>query len=135
MKKCPYCQEYIQDEAIKCRFCGSMLDGSSQTPPPFGRSMSHESDYYERNNAFDSEPVSGKSRGVAALLAIFLGGLGVQYFYLGKTTGGLLTILLTIVTCGIWEIITLIQGILMLCMDNRTFCQKYVNSTSTMPLF
>lgn len=79
--------------------------------------------------------LAGKDKTTAGILALVIGGLGIHYFYLNKPVAGLITILLSFVTCGIWPVIMLIQGILMLTMTDAEFYQKYVNTDKTFPLF
>lgn len=55
-----------------------------------------------------------KSKVVAGILGILLGGFGVHQFYLGNTKRGVIQIVVTIVTCGIGSLWGFIEGILIL---------------------
>jgi len=59
-------------------------------------------------------PPDAKSKLVAGLLGIFLGGFGVHRFYLGYTQIGVIQVIVTIVTCGLGSLWGLIEGILIL---------------------
>lgn len=80
-------------------------------------------------------PTSGKDKTVAGILAILIGSLGIHYFYVGKVAAGLITLLLSFVSCGIWAFIMFAQGIYMLTLTQEVFDEKYVYTNSTLPLF
>jgi len=87
----------------------------------------------ERNAA--EVNTTGKDKTLCGIFAILFGGLGVQYFYLGKISAGFISIVLSLVTCGIWSIVTFVQGIVMLTMTQAQFEQKYVLNKSSFPVF
>lgn len=76
-----------------------------------------------------------KDKTTAGLLALLLGGIGIQYFYLNKPVAGILSIVISIVTCGVWSIIPFIQGIMMLTMSQQDFDRKFVYTNSAFPIF
>ena len=68
-------------------------------------------------------PAGARNKLTAALFAIFLGGLGVHKFYLGKVIQGILYI----VFCWTFipSVIGFIEGIVYLSMSEETFEAKY----------
>jgi TM2 domain-containing membrane protein YozV len=69
---------------------------------------------------------SGESKKMMiAILAILLGSFGVHRFMLGDTTGGLIRIAITVVTCGAGGIIGLIEGIIYITKSDADFHQIY----------
>lgn len=142
--QCPKCGQQFSlpysAPQVKCPFCGQdiIMQPASEQQQTFSQTGPQPNYAYgpqpQQPGIFDAGP-SGKSRGVAGLLAILLTGLGIHYFYSGKVAGGFICIGLTIITCGIWSVVALIQGIMLMTMTQEDYENKWVNSLSTFPLF
>jgi TM2 domain-containing membrane protein YozV len=59
-------------------------------------------------------PLSDKSKVVAGVLQLVLGGFGVGRFYIGDNKTAVLQLVVTLVTCGLGHIWGIIDGILIL---------------------
>lgn len=87
------------------------------------------------NGPYNCPPDAASKKILCGIMAILFGSLGIHYFIMGKVSAGLLTILLSLVTCGIWPLLMLVQGIMILCMSDQEFVQKYICTSKTFPIF
>jgi TM2 domain-containing membrane protein YozV len=102
---CRNCGTELPDGTEFCSNCGvNPATGQTQVPPtqPFQTEGTIPPGYQQ------------KSKMVAGLLGIFLGGLGVHQFYLGNNQAGVIRIVVSVVTCGIGSIWGFIEGIMIL---------------------
>lgn len=94
-----------------CRYCGNKVLESTVICPSCGSEL--------RNY----NTLRTKDRITTALLAFFLGGLGLHKFYLNKPIQGLLYILFCWTFIPL--IISFIEGIIYLFMSDKRFQEKY----------
>lgn len=74
-----------------------------------------------------AEQIPGaEKKTVAAILGILLGGLGAHRFYLGDTTGGIIRLVISLVTCGAGSVIGLVEGIIYITKSDADFVQTYL---------
>jgi hypothetical protein len=92
-----------------CFACGEKIDARAEICPQCG--------------VRQKPAIGGKSRIAAALLAFFLGGLGIHRFYLGRPLSGILY--LVFFWTLIPGIIAFVEFIVYLCMTDGEFAQRY----------
>lgn len=100
-------------ETVFCSHCGEQMSGEAAACPK----CAHP-------NKSASYPTGGapKSRIVAGVLALLVGGLGIHKFYLGKIGLGIVYILFC--WTFIPAIIAFVEGIIYLVQDDKTFSLK-----------
>ena len=134
--KCPQCGAPIDPGATECKFCGEKLavrQAAQQvqqqqpqvvvqqaTPQPqiVYQQVAPQPVYMTAINP--AWPI--KSKMAAGLLGIFLGGIGVHKFYMGKIGMGILYLLFC--WTGIPAIVGFIEGIIYLCSNDENFQLK-----------
>jgi TM2 domain-containing membrane protein YozV/ribosomal protein L40E len=100
-----------------CTDCGSIINARAEICPRCGvRQLSPP-------GAFGVTTPTGKSKIVAGLFAILLGGIGIHKFYLGKIGQGIVYILFC--WTFIPALIGFVEGIIYLTMSDEAFAAKF----------
>lgn len=133
---CPQCGAPIDPNASECKFCGERLV-QKQVQQTVNQQPQPQTVYVQQPQptvVIQQQPqqvyVGGidpswpvKNKMVAGLLGIFLGGLGIHKFYMGKIGMGILYI------CFCWTyipaIVGFIEGIVYLCSNDENFQLKH----------
>ena len=123
---CPQCGAPLDPGARECKFCGEKIAVQQAQQQMYGQQPQPQVVIQQvQQPAY----VSGinpawpiKSKIVAGILALLLGGLGIHKFYLGKVGMGVLY--LCFCWTGIPALIAFVEGIIYLCSNDENFQLK-----------
>lgn len=130
---CPQCGAALDPSATECKFCGEKVAVQYVQQPQQNTQQGAPTIIIQQTQP--QQPVqpayvtginpswSVKSKVVAGLLAIFLGGLGIHKFYLGHIGMGIIYLIF----CWTWipSFIAFFEGIIYLCSNDENFQLKH----------
>lgn len=117
---CPQCGAPANEGATKCEYCGAAI---AQAAPQTAPQAQPQVVYVQQPAADERANWPVKSKIVAALLALFLGGIGVHKFYLGRIGAGIMYLIFC--WTGIPAFIAFFDFIILLCTNDEKFSRKY----------
>ena len=124
MVDCPFCAEPIKASAKKCRHCSETIDVTMRKAEEAIRASERQGNVYMNaavsHGGYVRPP---KSRVVAIILALLLGGLGAHKFYLGRVGSGILYLLFC--WTFIPAVISFIEAIVYAVSSEEAFHYKY----------
>lgn len=127
MANCPQCGAAIDPGATQCRYCGEPLQVMQpmmqQPQQPYAPPLYQQPPNYAVQDDGVDPSWPFKSKVAAGVLAIFLGGLGIHKFYLGKIGQGILYLIF----CWTYipALIGFIEGIIYLASSDHNFQLKH----------
>lgn len=134
--RCNQCGNQVADTAAFCPHCGNPINSYNQPSQNFSGGYGPQPQNFNAYNApnnYNAAYTAPKSKTTAGLLALFLGGLGIHYFYMGKPIPGI--VFLVLCWTFIPALLALIQAILMFTMTEEQFNAKFVQTPDQFPLF
>lgn len=123
MNKCPKCDSveivFFPDGSLRCKYCGTIISRTNTFGSMASRGV---------NRLGDNLSSGTKNKLIAILLAFFLGGIGGQYFYLGKYLQGVICLLFCwTIFPAIWGVI---HAIIILSISDESFHSRYNQTVS-----
>ena len=124
---CTKCGAVNDDTAQFCTTCQAVLS------PVSGGYQPMQSVNQGASGAMtDWKALGADKKILAGILGIVVGAFGVHKFVLGYTTEGLIMLLITVLTCGIFGVVSsvigIVEGIIYLTKSDEEFVRTYLQS-------
>ena len=122
---CTKCGAINDDLAQYCTTCQAPLSSVSNS----GGGVGYQPMESVHPGAMTDWKALGADKKITAgICAILVGWLGVHKFILGYTTEGVIQLVLGVLTCGLTNILSIIEGVIYLTKSDEDFVRTYIQN-------